>query len=240
MIVDTMHIQFKIGVDKTDSLNSANFLTEEIDLYLSDAQEEFIEQQAYGNNPKKSYLEETQQNVKNLQSITRNANITTFLNNADNKPNGTFVELPDDYRHAIEEDITVQYLDCNNQIQTVQIEVIALTHDEYNNSIRSPFSKPNLNKVYRLPFGRINGKEYFELIINPNHTLVTYHLRYLKNPEKIDKAQILVPPGLPGTAEGDLTDTSYREIIRVAVRNALGDIESARTKESIERLTELQ
>lgn len=235
-----MHQQFKIGVDKTDSLNSANFLTEEIDLYLSDSQEEYIEQQAYGNNPKGSYIEETQQNVKNLQSITRNANIITFLNNNNNKPNGTFIQLPSDYRHAIEEDVTITYLDCNNQIQTTEIQVVALTHDQYNNSIRSPFSKPNLNKVYRLPFGRINNNEYFELILAPGQTLVTYHLRYLKNPAKIDKAQILVPLGLPGTAEGELTDTSYREIIRLAIRNALGDIQSQSTKEALERLNELQ
>lgn len=240
MIVDTMHIQFKIAVDKSDSLNSANFLTEEIDLYLSDSQEEWVEQQAYGNNPKKSYLEETQQNVKNLQSITRNANITTFLNNTDNKPNGTFVQLPDDYRHAIEEDITITYIDCNNVIQTDNISVYALTHDQYNTTIRSPFGRPNQNKAYRLPFGRINGHEYFELILGKGQTLVTYHLRYLKNPAKIDKAQILVPSGLPGNAEGELTDTSYREIIRIAVRNAQGDIQSESTKESIERLNELQ
>jgi len=70
MLVDEMHLQFKIGVDKTDSLNSANFTPAEIDIYLSDAQEQFVEQRAYGNNFKKDSVEETQQRVKNLQRIT--------------------------------------------------------------------------------------------------------------------------------------------------------------------------
>ena len=50
MIVDRMHTEFKVLVDKSDSFNSANFTIAEIDLYLSNAQEEFIEQRAWGNN----------------------------------------------------------------------------------------------------------------------------------------------------------------------------------------------
>lgn len=239
MIVNNLHQYLKIAVDKTDSLNSANFLTEELDLYLSDAQEEYIEQQAYGNNNKREFVEETQQKVKALQSITENANITTFLSNTNNKPNGAFVQLPSDYRHALSEEITISYRDCNNVVITTRIPVFALRHDEYNNAIVSPFAKPNLNKAYRLPYGRINTNEYFEIIIAPSQTLVTYHLRYLKNPRKIDKAQILSPLGLAGTAQGDMTDESYREIIRIAARNILGDIQSDRTQESIQKLKEI-
>ncbi len=247
-----MHQEFKVGVDKTDSFNSANFLTEEIDLYLSDAQEEFIEQIAYGNNIKGLSVEETQQQVKNLQDLTVNTNLNTFIQNANNKPNGTFVALPDgititdnlgnplpEYRHSLNEEVTIQYNDCNRVLQQVRVPVIATTHDRYNRIISSPFSKPTLNKVYRLPYGRINGVEYFEIVLGIGQTLVTYHLVYLLNPRKIDKAQILVPPGLPGTAQGDLPDTSYRTVIRLAVRNALGDITSPNTPDAIQKLKEI-
>jgi len=37
-----------------------------------------------------------------------------------------------------------------------------------------------------------------------------------------------------------MADEACREIIRIAVRNALGDIESNRTSESIERLKEIE
>mgnify|MGYP003644933323 CR=1 FL=1 len=240
MIVNEAHIQFKVGVDKTDSLNSPNFLVEEVDLYLSDAQEEFIEQRAYGNNFKRESLEETQKRVSDLQSIIENANISTFVTNANNKPNGQFVALPSDYRHAETEEITVSYRDCNNQTITARIQVQALTHDQYNTMVSNPFARPSLNGGYRLPFGRFNSQEHFEIITPVGFTLVTYHLRYLKNPAKIDKAQRLNPLGLPGTATMDLKDECYREIIRIAVRNALGDIESPRTQESIERLKEIE
>ncbi len=252
MIVDRMHQEFKVGVDKTDSFNSANFLTEEIDLYLSDAQEEFIEQIAYGTNPKGLSVEETQQQVKNLQDLTVNANLNTFIQNGNNKPNGIFVALPDgltildntgvllpEYRHSLTEEVTIQYNDCNRVLQQIRVPIVATTHDRYNRTISSPFSRPNLNKVYRLPYGRINNVEYFEIVLGIGQTLITYHSTYLLNPRKIDKAQILVPPGLPGTAQGDLTDTSYRTVIRIAVRNALGDIVSPNTPDAIEKLKEI-
>lgn len=235
-----MHLQFKLGVDKADSLNSPNFLPEEIDVYLSDAQEQFIEQRAYGNNSKREGVEETQKRVKDLQSLTKNAEILPLATSADNKPNGLFVELPSDYRHALEEDVSISYVDCHGATKITRVPVIALTHDKYNKTVNNPFSKPSLNKIYRLPFGRFNSKEHFELISVPSLSIQKYYLRYLKNPAKIDLAQRLTPLGLPGTAQGELADESYREVIRLAVRNALGDIQAEREQSSIQKLREVE
>lgn len=245
MIVKEAHIQFKVGVDKTDSLNSPNFLIEEVDLYLSDAQEEFIEQRAYGNNFKRESVEETQKRVSDLQSIIENVNISSFINNTNNKPNGYFVALPSNYRHALSEEMTVSYNDCNNTKITTRIPIQSLTHDQYNTMIANPFARPNINGGFRLPYGRFNNLEHFEIIIPVGYTLETYHLRYLKNPAKINMAQRIIPPavtpyGLGANDIMDLKDECYREIIRIAVRNALGDIESPRTQESIERLKEIE
>mgnify|MGYP003333131325 CR=1 FL=1 len=241
MTVDEMHLQFKIGVDKTDSFNSANFTPAEIDIYLSDAQEQFIEQRAYGNNYKRDSLEETQQRVKNLQSLVMNATIIPLATTADNKPYGSFVELPSDYRHAIEEEVLMTYIDCNKATQQQRVPVVALQHDKYARAVTNPFSKPNLNKVYRLPFGRFNSKEHFELVSASGYTISAYYLRYIKNPAKINLANRTLPVPSIGTGQqGELADEAYREIIRVAVRNALGDIESPRTQESMQRINEIE
>lgn len=243
MTVDEMHLQFKIGVDKTDSFNSANFTPAEIDIYLSDAQEQFIEQRAYGNNYKRDSLEETQQRVKNLQSLVKNATIIPLATTADNKPYGSFVELPSDYRHAIEEEVLVNYIDCNNTTQQQRVSVVALQHDKYAKAIVNPFSKPNLNKVYRLPFGRFGNPsaEHFEIISSPGYTISAYYLRYIKNPAKINLANRTLPvPSIGAGQQGELADEAYREIIRMAVRNALGDIESPRTQESMQRINEIE
>ena len=133
MIVDRMHTEFKVGVDKTDSFNSANFTIAEIDLYLSNAQEEFIEQRAWGNNFKKESIEETQKRVKDLQSLVVNARLSFLPSTLDNKENAFFVALPDGvtvldennipypkYRHAINEELVVQYVDCNERTKTTR------------------------------------------------------------------------------------------------------------------------
>lgn len=248
MTVQEAHLQFKAGVDKQDSLNSPNFTVEEIDLLLSDAQEQIIEQRAYGANTKGTSLEETQQRVKDLQSLTRNANISTFVQNADNKPTGIFVQLPQDYRHAIEEEITASTLDCNNQTVSTRIQVVPLMHTKYNKVMASPFSKPSGSKVYRLPFGRFGtpSNEYYEIILPVGYTLQTYHLRYIKNPLKLNLAGRTYIPGTPpfgltnAADQLEMSDSICREVVRLAVRNALGDIESSRTQESIERLKEIE
>jgi len=239
-----MHLQFKLAIDKIDSLNNPDLLPEEIDVYLSDAQEQFIVQRAYGNNQKRETLEETQKRVKDLQSLTKNAEIIPLASAPENKPNGVFVELPLDYRYAINEEVEINFTDCNNTSITARLnKVIALTHDKYNDTIDNPFAKPSTSKVYRLPFGRFNSREHFELISSTGVNITKYYLRYLKNPEKINKAQRIIPPavtpyGLSGTAEGDLSDESYREIIRIAVRNAAGDLEDPNVQEKLQRLNE--
>jgi len=233
-----MHLQFKLAIDKIDSLNNPDLLPEEIDVYLSDAQEQFIVQRAYGNNQKRETLEETQKRVKDLQSLTKNAEIIPLASAPENKPNGVFVELPLDYRYAINEEVLAAYTDCNNTASTSRIKVLALTHDKYNDTIDNPFAKPNLNKVYRLPFGRFGSREHFELVSSTGVNITKYYLRYLKNPTKIDLAQRLTPVGLPGSAQGDLSDESYREVIRIAVRNAAGDLESPNVQENMQRLNE--
>ena len=233
-----MHLQFKLAIDKIDSLNNPDLLPEEIDVYLSDAQEQFIVQRAYGNNQKRETLEETQKRVKDLQSLTKNAEIIPLTSAPENKPNGVFVELPLDYRYAINEEVLAGYTDCNNTASTSRIKVLALTHDKYNDTIDNPFAKPNLNKVYRLPFGRFGSREHFELVSSTGVNITKYYLRYLKNPTKIDLAQRLTPVGLPGSAQGDLSDESYREVIRIAVRNAAGDLEDPNVQEKLQRLNE--
>ena len=52
--------------------------------------------------------------------------------------------------------------------------------------------------------------------------------------------RVLGVPSIGTGQQGELVDEAYREIIRMAVRNALGDIESPRTQESMQRITEIE
>lgn len=226
MTVKSFHDEFKIGLDKVDSLNSPNFTPEEIDSFLNNAQEEFIEQRTYGNNPKRTGLEEDQKRRDDLREITKNYTTNVFTTTTNNKPNGVFVSLPTDYRHSIQEEATIDYTDCNKISQSKRIPVVPVTHDRYNDVINDPFNKPYEDEAIRLDYENDN----FELIGDGVITFKNYSLRYLKNPQRIQFGTTYDPAslgfGIDQTSE--LATHCHREIVSKAVTNALQNIESNR------------
>lgn len=238
MNVSDMHYRFKIGLDKVDSLSSPNFTPEEIDILLNDAQDEFIAQRAFRNNFKREGLEETQKRLDDLKNITDNFSSTTFVNNSDNKPSGVFVDLPADYRHAIQEEATVTYLNCLDSSTTNQAEIIPISHDRYNRIIRDPFNVPNEEIIYRLGFGVNSGVERFELISPTGVTVSTYKLRYIRVPQTIRYGTQYQTPTTDVDCE--LSEHTHREIIALAVKNALEEIESPRYQTSKIELRDIE
>ena len=238
MNVAEMQYEFKIGLDKVDSLSVPNFLPEEIDIFLNNAQEQFISQRAFRTNPKREGLEENQKRTDDLKNIIKNFSSATFIVNADNKPNGKFVNLPSDYRHAIQEEAKVTYSNCKNVLTYGVAEIIPTTHDRYNRLIKDPFNKPNTEIVYRLGYERVNGVESFELLSDSTITISDYYLRYIKNPQVIRYGtQYQVPTT---DLDCELSDHTHREIIAMAVKNALEDIESPRYQSSKIELNDIE
>jgi len=190
MTVAQMHFEFKLELDKIDTFTNPNILPEEIDSFLNKAQQEFIEQRAYGTNPKRTGLEEDQKRWDDLREIIKNYETTTFTSGANNKDNGSFVSLPTDYRHSIEEEVKITYTDCNNLTATKKVPVIPITHDRYNKTIRDPFNKPDEDNILRLGY----EGDVVELITDGTVTLSNYYLRYLKEPQVIQYGTQYVTP----------------------------------------------
>lgn len=234
MVVSLMHDKFKIGVDKGDSLNTANFLAEEIDSFLNDAQEKFIEQRAYGTNPKGTGLEEDQKRRDDLREITKNYGSSTFISTTNNKPNGVFVDLPEDYRHAMQEEVSISYTDCNNVSATDRIPITAVTHDRYPKIIDDPFNKPYREEAIRLDY----EGDVYELITDGTFTITNYHLRYLKEPRVIRFGTAYVVTTTD--VDSELAAHTHREIVKIAVKDALQDIESNRYQTSKLELAEVE
>jgi hypothetical protein len=226
MTVDGMHTRFKLELDKVDSLAMPNLLTEEIDDALNIAMDLFINQRAFGVNLKRETLEETQKRTDDLRNLTKNYRVAPAIPTIDNKENGVFVTLPQDYRHAIQEEAVITYTDCNNTTKTKTVKVKPITHDRYNKIKEDPFNKPYNDEVQRLPF----SNNTYELLTAAGETVNTYILRYLKLPLLIDKAQIQTPLGVPGTGVIELATHTHNEIVKLAVGNTLETIESPRSQ----------
>jgi len=111
------------------------------------------------------------------------------------------------------------------------VPVLPTTHDEFMISYRNPFRKPNNNKAWRLDLSRENSKTTVELI--SSETILTYNVRYIAFPKPIilenlstaeDTAGLgLSINGKTGQANCKLAESSQREIINIAVENAVAD-----------------
>lgn len=212
MTIAQLHQEFKFRLDKLDALNYPNFLPEEIDLILNNAQDRFIKQRYGFNNTKRQSFEETQKRTEDLKNITINAILTPLaysVNNIDT--NARFVTLPANHWFTIQEraGITCDY--CGTPV-TQRVEVIPITHAEASKSLKDPFAKPNNEKVLRLT---VAGQ--VELI--SSCTIVDYQFRYLREP---------VAMNINTGVTCELSEHTHNELVDLAVSIALEGIEGKR------------
>jgi len=228
-----MHDEFKFLMDKADSSAAPSFLTSEIDRLLNIAQHKFITKRAFGNNIRGTSFEEDQKRRDDLRTLVKNEVISTVVDNNNTKPNGFFFALPDDYRHSINEEAEISTKDVTASSRRVSVKPI--THDRYNKIIDDPFNKPGKDTVYRLDFGGDENGSYVELITGDGQQVDKYHLRYLSEPLQIgaattdDEIQTCVLP-----------DHVHREIVRMAVVDALETVEQPRYQSSKIELNEIE
>ncbi len=217
MTISDMHLNFKFEMDKLDSLNYPNFLSEEIDLLLNQAQDRFIKQRYGVTNIKRESYEETQKRVEDLKNITLNTVILPTPNASDNIDiNASFVTLPLNHWFIVQERVTVNYPDCRGNAINDIIEVRPIQHNEFSKIIKDPFKKPNITKVLRL---MENGR--VELIYDPNVVIINYKLRYIKKPISVN---------LSTNTDCELSEHTHFEIVGEAVRIALEGTEAKRNQ----------
>lgn len=216
MTIQDMQLQFKFGLDKLDSLNYPNFLPEEIDLLLNQAQDRIVKQRYGLNNVKRTSFEETQKRTEDLKNIVKTIILTPQpydpLTNID--VNSRFFLLASDHWFIVQERVKLQF-DCN-VLTTDFIEVRPISHVEFDKIIKDPFKQPDTTKVLRL---MDDGK--VELIFAPNTTILEYRLRYLKEPVRMS---------LSGNVDCELSEHLHDEIVSEAINIALENIEAKRNQ----------
>lgn len=216
MTVALFHANFKIALDKIDSLNYPNLEIIEIDRLLNLAQDRIVKQRLGINNFKREGFEETQKRTDDLRTIVVDSTIIPNNPNSSNVPGGVYCNLPANYYFAVNEQCDLMYPDCKGNLITSRVPIKPIRHDNYNEVITDPYNKPYEELVLRL---MENGK--VELIADINHTIKKYYLRYIKQPQQFD---------LNGNITTDLPEHLANEIIDEAVNIALEDIQSQRVQ----------
>jgi len=213
MTITEAHTEFKFRLDKLDALNYPNFLPEEIDLILNNAQERFIKQRYGFNNIKRQSFEETEKRTNDLKNLVVNSVITPNVYNSNNiDVNARFITLPSDFWFTIQERCSISCVVCGITATNL-VEVIPTTHADFSKDISDPFKKPDNSKVLRLM-----GLGNTELI--SNCTIVDYRLRYLKRPVSVS---------ITSGTTFELSEHTHSEIIDEAVKIALETIQDSRT-----------
>lgn len=214
MTILEAHREFKFRLDKMDALNYPNFLPEEIDLVLNNAQERFIKQRYGVNNIKRQSFEETQKRTEDLKNVTINAVLTPLAYASDNIDlNARFLTLPTNHWFTVQERCNITCTICGSSVTNL-VEVIPTSHSEFSKVIKDPFKQPTENKVIRLmEAGRV------ELI--SSCTIVDYRMRYVKQP---------TPVSIATNTTFELSEHTHSEIVDLAVSIALEGIEGKRTQ----------
>lgn len=214
MNIAQAHQEFKFRLDKMDALNYPNFLPEEIDLVLNNAQERFIKQRYGVNNIKRQSFEETQKRTEDLKNVTINAVLTPLAYASDNIDlNARFLTLPTNHWFTVQERCNITCTICGSSVTNL-VEVIPTSHSEFSKVIKDPFKQPTETKVLRLmEAGRV------ELI--SSCTIVDYRMRYVKQP---------TPVSITTNTTFELSEHTHSEIVDLAVSIALEGIEGKRTQ----------
>lgn len=233
MPIQDMHEQFLLWYDKQSNFSAPEVTPEEIDIYLNNAQYQFIKILT------EQGLEKSQEWLDYLKNITTRYSVAPQASQPSNKPNGRYVALPAtpagayDYRLALLEEADVSFIDCNVQT-TARIPVIPATRDEYNKIINNPFKKPWKEEIIRLVVDNNN----FELISFPGSTITTYYLDYLREPAKIQYgSQYSTIPPIPVDVDCELESKAATKIIEIAVDLALKTMNDPRI--NLEQLDKL-
>jgi len=237
-----MHSEFKFLMDKVDSSANPLFLSEEIDKLLNISQDKFVNKRAFGNNVRRTSFEEDQKRRDDLRTLISRIRI----NNPDIEglatgviPNSATFTLPSSgtfsggYRHSIMEEALVIPSSSSQENQDdanlIRVSVKPITHDRYTKIMDDPFNKPEKNSVYRLDSSDEDYNKQVILIHSEDTAISQYILHYIREPLSISSGQDCILP-----------NHTHREIVRMAVVEALEGIESPRYQSSKIELNEIE
>ena len=204
--------------------------TFEISSYLTVAQEQLVKVYYDATKDPSTSFELNEKARRVLNELVKDEKITSQLSSSRGLVSESlFYELSNNEMYIVLETATID--SAISLYDGKVIQVLPVTHDEFMVSYRNPFRKPNKNKAWRLDISKENSKTTVEII--SAERLKSYNVRYISYPSPIIVEDLTTAPDLIGlglTIEGNtalsgckLAPLSHREIINIAVENAVLD-----------------
>lgn len=228
MTIEEFNNAFDIRYDSIAGKSAPNIDLFEKSVYFTTAQLELI-MNHYDptSNTKQKGFEGSEKRRVELEELVKDFKSTSFFtnNNAIND-SSLFVTLPEETMYIVNEQIRANIKNCAKIL-----EVIPMTHDEYNIQIKNPFKQPNERKVWRMNISKQNNTKVVELIRRKDIQLLEYSNRYIKYPTPIIFVNLneefpnenLTIDGQYLKTECQLDKSWHNAILNRAVELALGD-----------------
>jgi len=232
MTISQMHTAFRLELDKVNSLQYPDFNTTEIDYWLNRAIREFVKVRYSGVNPKREGFEQTQKRIDDLKTLVREVTISCTAVGAI-KPNG-FV-LSDGFSNVVFSSASY-WLSLGEEVLlsipgagTLRQGVTEITSDEYPYEIESSYSSYRLHYNKAKPL-RLFYNNTIEFISDGTYNITSAYIRYIKSPAVV----------IYSTVNCDLPEHTHDEIVSLAARLVLENIEQPRYQSYVQEVSAME
>lgn len=225
MTITEAHYQFKLNMDRIDSLSTEDFNLAEIDWLLNEAALVFLKRRTSVSNKKQKGFEADQKRIDDLSTLVikyplQPGIIPTLVSGVYEMK---LADLSFKYFQlvAISADVTVSA----NCIKKLQLKFIQ--HDDYIQALKDPFNSPS-QEFLPYNFGRSSDGVSTSVYIYPGQLSVnTVYPEYIKYPQKVSFGNYTYIDGViyPPTTF-DFPEHTHNEIIDIACEIAAMNIES--------------
>lgn len=188
-------------------------------VFLTQAQEQIVIELYTGRNTKNSAFEVTEELRSNLRNLVRTAVLTESTKEYKGLSEySKFFDLPDPNDVLF---ITYEYATLNDEsakcFNGKTIDVIPVTQDEFQRTMKNPFKQANKRRALRLD----NYDNTLEVVSKYN--IKDYTIRYLSKPSPIILANLdgLTIDGEPNISKCKLDSVLHRTIVERAVLMAI-------------------
>jgi len=228
MTIEEAHYQFRLSMDRIDTLSNPDFNKAEVDWLLNEAQDIFIKQRISAlSNPKRLGFEASQKRIDDLSTLVvkypLQPAITPTLDSGVYEVD--LAELLYTYLHFLS-----GY--CDLQVDatcTKQVLLKFVQHDDYREALSDPFNSPSLEYI-PFNYGRSSSTDHVStsIYIYPSdYTITNVYLEYLKRPQRVSFGNYTYINGVvyPATTF-ELPEHTHSEIIDIATQIASLAIEN--------------
>lgn len=217
MNIKQAHKEFQLFLDKVDSQALPDFLPQEVDTLIHEAELRLINQ-AYGrNNIYQKGFQEIQKRTDDLNALVKRGTISSDNN---------LFRLADITRDGVFTKDYLYYLGCRVLIEGIWITPKLVQLDDISKLLKDPYNKPT--KARPLIVFLDNS---IEVYTDDIFVIDTIEVTYLKYPKRVDYTLDI---------SSELPEHKQREALQLAVRIALGTIESPRTPDQDAQLGRLE